>query len=159
MFLRRAAYIVQFPLAVALPVWVLVGRAFINPGSGWDVAIYFIASPILFVALSVICGLVVARKSAREQRAVSWLDAGLLVALWLTLIVHGALDLPFLSLVAILLVVAVFWVALFELLTDTRRRVQTFVDGLALTPQPPRQQQPRDIGEVFVVQPPSSDSR
>ena len=156
MFLRRAAYIVQFPLAIALPVWVLIGRAFINPGSGWDVAIYFIASPILFIALAIIAGVIVARKSAREERAVTWWDAGLLIALWATLIVHGAIDLPALALLAILLIVSLFWLAIFELVTDTRKRVQTFVDGLALTPQPSRRpQEPRDIGELYVVRPPS----
>jgi hypothetical protein len=55
----------------------------------------------------------------------------------------------------IALLVALFWVAVWELTTETRRRVKGFVDDLALTQQKARAQTPGDAGRIIVVKPPA----
>ena len=52
MLLRRALYWVQFGMAVALPVWVLVSRGIVADGVGWQLVIYLMLCPILFLTLA-----------------------------------------------------------------------------------------------------------
>ena len=52
------------------------------------------------------------------------------------------------------LLVALFWVAVWELTVETRKRVKGFVDDLALTPQKARARTPGDAGPIVVVPPP-----
>ena len=156
MIVRRVVYRAIFPLAVVLPVWVLIGRGIIADGIGWAFVAYLFISPVLFLALMVTGGLIAARPDVREQKAVSWADAAVLIALWLTLIAVGLYAYPALAVLALLLVLGLFWLAIWELLRETGRRFQRLADDLQAASQPngqgrPRQQPPLDIGEVIVV--------
>ncbi len=136
MILRRALYVAQFPLAVVLPVWVLVTRGIVADGIGWQFLVYLVACPILFVALAVICGLVVARKDVRVTRALSWLDTGLWLAIVVTLTVYGLFALPLLAVLVVIEVIAMFWAVVYELFHETKRRVTTYLDLPAEKPRP-----------------------
>jgi len=155
MLIRRAVYIAQFALTVVLPGWVLIGRGVLADGIGWEFLVYLVLCPLLFVSLAVVTGLISARKSVRVARAVSWPDAGLLLALWASLLVYGLFALPLVAALVVALVVALFWVALWELTDETRRRVRGFVDDLALTPEMARTRTPGDAGRIIVVPPPA----
>ncbi|MFP3465056.1 hypothetical protein [Leifsonia sp. SIMBA_070] len=130
MIIRKAFYWWLFPSAVVLPVWLLIGWAAFHQGSGWSFLGLLVLCPILFVAMLVVGGIVMARRSVRDRRAVSWWDAGLF-ALWHLSIVGFGFFLPvasgWLAVAGILLFIAIFWVSVWELLTETRARVrQTF---------------------------------
>jgi len=155
MLIRRAVYYAQFALAVALPAWTLIGRGILADGIGWEFLVYLVLCPLLFVTLAVLAALVTARKSVRDAKAVSWLDAGLLLALWASLLVYGLFAVTPLAALVVILIVALFWVALWELATETRRRVRGFVDDLALTPEMARTRAPGDAGRIIVVPPPA----
>ena len=81
MFIRKAFYWWLFPSAVVLPAWLLVGWAAFSQGSGWSFLGLLVLCPILFIAMLVVGGIVMARRSVREQRAVSWWDV-LLFTFW-----------------------------------------------------------------------------
>jgi hypothetical protein len=158
MLIRRAVYIAQFALTVVLPGWVLIGRGVLADGIGWEFLVYLVLCPVLFDSLAVFAALVSARKSVRVARAVSWPDAGLLLALWASLLVYGLFAFPVIAALVVVLIVALFWVALWELTDETRRRVLGFVDDLALTPEMARTRVPGDAGRIIVVPPPAIDT-
>ncbi len=155
MVVRRVVYRLLFPLAFLLPVWVLIGRGILLDGIGWDFLVYLFVCPILFVALLVVGGLMVWRPGAREERAVTGWDAAVLIVLWLTLIATGFVAHPALVALAVVLVLGAFWLALWELLTESRRRFQAVMDDIDATSKGARasmpQQKPLDLGEVIVV--------
>ena len=178
MVVRRVVYRLLFPLAVALPVWVLVTRGVLLDGIGWSFLGYLVVSPILFVALLVIGGLIVWRPGVRQERAVSLWDAVVLGALWLVLLAAGFVAHPAIVAAAVLLVLGAFWFAAWELVTESRRRLEAAMDDIDATlagarasvppPQQRTSQQPQsvDIGEVIVVTsedvtppPPAPDGR
>ncbi|MCS0500438.1 MFS transporter [Protaetiibacter mangrovi] len=156
MVVRRAVYVLLFPLAFLLPLWVLIGRGILLDGIGWDFIGYLIVCPILFVMLLIIGGLVVWRPGVRQERAVSGWDAALLVVLWLVLIAAGFVAHPAIVAAAVVLVLAAFWFAVWELVTEGRRRLQAVMDDVDATvngsrASVPQRPQPVDIGEVIVV--------
>lgn len=158
MLLRRVVFYAQFALVIVMPVWVLASQSIRAEGIGWDFLAYMAVAGILFFSLAVIALLVVARKSVRVARAVSWPDAGVLLAAWASLLVFGIFSAtPLLVLVVVLLVV-MFWLAVWELITETRRRVKGFVDDLALTADKSRVRTPGDAGRIVVVPPPAADA-
>src|SRR6187431_2493774 len=114
MLLRRIVFYAQFPMAVALPVWVLITRGIIENGIGWEFVAYLIVCPILFIALLVIAALIFARKTVRVERAVSWLDTALLIALWAALIASGLYAQQGMAVLVVLLLIAGFWIAAYE---------------------------------------------
>jgi len=145
MLLRRALYWVQFGMAVALPVWVLVSRGIVADGIGWQLVIYLVLAPVLFVALALLVALTLARKQVRDTRAVSWWDALGLLITWAAIITYGLFALPLLAVIVVLAVVALFWLITWELVTETRARVKNFFDAGAPSPAP------RQIPDVIVV--------
>lgn len=156
MIVRRAVYRLIFPMAFLLPVWVLIGRGILLDGIGWDFIGYLIVCPILFVMLLIVGGLLVWRPGVRQERAVSGWDAALLIALWLVLIAAGFVAHPAVAAAAVLLVLGAFWFALWELMTEGRRRFQQVMDDVDATvngarASVPQHPQPVDIGEVIVV--------
>jgi Flp pilus assembly protein TadB len=79
-----------------------------------------------------------------------------LIALWLTLLASGLWAYPALGIAAVLLVLGAFWLAVWEFVRETRRRLQQFSDDLQAAQQqqatgkrPPAA--PIDMGEVIVV--------
>ncbi len=150
MIVRRAVYRMLIPLAVALPVWVLIGRGILADGVGWQFVAYLVICPILFVALMAISGLILVRPDARESKAVSGWDAALMIALWLVLIASGFYAVPVVAVLAVVLVLVGFWLALFELIGETSRRVRATVDAMS-APMQPVQPPPVDLGHVTVI--------
>jgi hypothetical protein len=144
MVLRRALFWAQFGMAVALPVWVLVSRGIVADGIGWQLVIYLVLAPVLFIALGLVVALTVARKRVRETRAVSWRDAVALLVTWAAIFTYGLFAFPLLAVIVVLAVVALFWLVTWELVTETRDRVKTFFDA-ATAPAP------RQIPDVIVV--------
>lgn len=137
--IRKAFYWWLFPSAVVLPAWLLVGWAAFSQGSGWSFLGLLVLCPILFIAMLVVGGIVMARRSVREQRAVSWWDVALFAAWHLSIIgfgffVPGATG--WFAVLGILLFAAIFWVSLWELLTETRARVQLTFEAYQRAAQP-----------------------
>lgn len=154
MLIRRGVYYAQFALAIVLPIWVIASQSIRADAIGWDFLAFLVVAGILFFSLAVIGALIAARKSARAARAVSWLDAGLLLAAWVAILVFGVFSAAPILALAFGLLVVLFWVAVWELATETRRRVRGFVDDLALTADKSRARTPGDAGRIVVVPPP-----
>lgn len=163
MIIRKAFYWWLFPSAVVLPAWLLVGWAAFSEGSGWSFLGLLVLCPILFIAMLVVGGIVMARRSVRQSRAVSWYDV-VLFGLWHVAIIafgffpHGVSG--WLAVAGILLFVALFWVSLWELLTETRARVQETFAAYERAAQPRQVRYPDsrgrgdaiDGGEYIVIE-------
>ncbi|MBT2499731.1 hypothetical protein J7E25_11545 [Agromyces sp. ISL-38] len=125
MLIRRAFYRWQFIAVVALPVWLAVGWAVFG-GGGWGTLGLVVVVPVGFIALGVVALLTSLRPTVREQRAASWMDLGIIGA-WHAAIVatgfYGATATLF-AVLAILLAIAAFWLAVWQLVHDGARRVQ-----------------------------------
>ena len=134
MLARRALYYAQFGAVPILPLWLLIGRGIVIDGTGWEFVLLLFVCPILALAILIIVGLTMARKSVRGSHAVSWLDVGLLSAWYLTIIAAGFAQHPAVAVLCVMLSVAVFWSAIWQLYVETRRRVQLVFDGLTAVP-------------------------
>lgn len=157
--IRKAFYWWLFPSAVVLPAGLLVGWAAFSQGSGWSFLGLLLLCPILFVAMLVVGGMVMARRSVRESRAVSWYDVGLFGAWHLAIIAFGFFPAGvtgWLAVLGILLFIAIFWVVLWELLTETRARVAMTFEAYQRAAQPRQVPQPPgesvDGGEYIVIE-------
>ncbi|WP_343924310.1 MFS transporter [Rhodoglobus aureus] len=139
MMIRRAFYYWQFIAVIVLPLWVLVGRGIFGSSVGWDFVLFLLLCPILAFALLAIAGLTTARKSVRSQRSVSWIDAGVLAAWHAVIIAYGFVDAPLLAALIVVVGVAGFWIALWQLVTETRNRFNTLVEGFERDAQRPSQ--------------------
>ena len=136
MWLRRAFYYALFGAFLVLPVMLLIGRGLILADSGWDFALLLLVSPMLGVFMLVVAGFTVARKSVRQERALSWLDVGVHAAWYLSIIAASVFAHPAVATLVVLLSVAAFWLALWQLFTETRRRVNTALASLDYTAVP-----------------------
>lgn len=167
MLIRRAFLRWMVAAAVALPVWLAVGWAIFG-GGGWGTLGLVVVVPLSFIALAVVALIVWIRPTVRAQRAVSWIDVGV-VGAWHASIValgfYGQASTVF-GVLAILLAVAAFWVALWQLVRDGARRVQATMteferlaaqqtgaaSGPDAAPGAPRRRPPFDgDGDVYVV--------
>jgi len=83
MTMRRVFYRLLWVAVFALPLWVLLGRAFFGVPLGLQFVGQLLLVPLLFVGQVIATGVVVGRRSVRRSRAVSWPDAGLLTLSWL----------------------------------------------------------------------------
>jgi hypothetical protein len=154
MILRRAFYWWQFPAALVLPAWLLVGWGIFGSG-GWSFLGLIILCPVLFIALIAVALIIFARSGVRSARAVSWRDVGLLAA-WHASIVAFGFFTPasgWVAVAGILLGLAAFWITLGELFSDTSRRIQATFEAYeqAARPQEVRQP-PADGGEYIVIE-------
>jgi small-conductance mechanosensitive channel len=129
MVIRRVLYYWQFIAVIVLPLWVLVGRGVFGSSVGWDFVLFLFLCPIMAFALLAIAGLTTARKSVRSQRAVSWIDAGVLIAWHAVIVGYGFMDAPVLATLIVVVAVAAFWIALWQLVTETRDRFTHLVEG------------------------------
>jgi hypothetical protein len=92
----------------------------------------------------------------RQERAVSGWDAAVLIALWFVLVAAGFVAHSTIVAAAVVLVLGAFWFALWELVTEGRRRVRAVMDDVDATlggarASVPQRPQATDIGEVIVV--------
>jgi uncharacterized membrane protein YoaK (UPF0700 family) len=153
MLFRRAVFVAMFPAAVLLPLWVLITRGIVADGIGWAFLAYLFACPILFVLMAIVSALITARKSTRDARAVSWRDASVLTALWVAVAASGVFAVPLLAVAVVVLVIGAFWLAAWELLTETRSRVNTFMTGLEATAQGTTSRVSPSNSDVIVITP------
>jgi hypothetical protein len=159
MLARRAFYYAQFGAVPILPLWLLIGRGIVIDGTGWEFVLLLFVCPILAALMLLVVGITVARKSVRRTHTVSWLDVGLLSAWYLAIIAAGFAQHPVMAVLVVMLSVAVFWSAIWQLYVETRRRVQRVFDGLAAIPageyQASRQAAPdaRGRGPVIRIDP------
>lgn len=155
MVARRVVYRLLFPAAVVLPIWLFIGRGIVS-GDAWTAAGFLVISPVLFLALAIIAGLVTWRPGVRGERAVSIADAVALPVLWLLLIAAAIVTHPALAAVTVVALLAMFWFAVWELVTESRRRIRAVMDDVEATlggarASVPQRPEATDIGEVIVV--------
>ncbi|WP_291052207.1 MFS transporter [Herbiconiux sp.] len=158
MFIRRAFFYWQFPAAVILPAWILVGWG-VFAATGWQIIGLIVGVMMLTVGMLATAGLIFARKDVRAERAVSWLDVALLTVLHGLIIAVGFFTpaTALLGTLAVVAVIALFWSGIIQLVVETRRRVRTVLAGFeeqASRIQTPVQsaRPPRADGEYIVIQ-------
>lgn len=137
MIIRRAFFYWQFAAVVVLPVWLVVGWPIFGAG-GWAVLGVFLGAVVLGLAMLIVSLLFTARKSVRTERALSWADVGVL-AVWHALIVavgFYASASPWLSILVIVVGVAAFWFAIWELVDAARKRMRVVMDDLEKAAKP-----------------------
>jgi hypothetical protein len=163
MWYRRGAFYAMLGAVIVLPVWLLVSRGIIFTDTGWDFLGYLILAPFIAIALGIGAAVIWARRSVRESRAVSVLDAGLLTAWYLSIVAYGASGdegvATAVAVLAVLLGVACFWAAVWQLVRETRTRFRNIVTTFEQQAMPPDGQQPggpgRGRGPVIRIDPPS----
>ena len=162
MWYRRGVFYAMLGSVVVLPVWLLVSRGIIFTDTGWDFLGYLILAPLLAVALATVAALVWVRKSVRSTRAVSVLDAALLTAWYLSIVLYGASGdegvATALSVIGVLLAVASFWAAAWQLLRETRSRFRNIVTTFEQQAMPGSGEQPgpnAGRGPVIRIDPPT----
>ncbi|MDA3804440.1 hypothetical protein [Clavibacter sp. CT19] len=135
--LRRALHRWQPLAVVVLPAWLLVGWAAFGSG-GWELLLVIIAAGALGVALVAGLGLVRARRSVRESRALSALDAVALGVTTVAVIGTGTYSLvsTWCAVLAVLSVVALLVLAVRQLLVETRQRMQDVLSTIERDAQP-----------------------
>ncbi|MFB9309480.1 hypothetical protein ACFFRL_09760 [Agromyces hippuratus] len=125
MLLRRALYRWQMIAIIVLPVWLAVGWAIFG-GGGWGTLGLVIVVPIAFIVLGIVALITNVRPTVRQERALSWIDVGVLTAWHLSIIgtgFYGPTATGF-GVLAILLGIAAFWVAVWQLVTDGANRMK-----------------------------------
>ena len=146
--------------AVVLPIWLGIGWAVFG-GGGWGTLGLVVAVPVTFIALAVVALIVWLRPTVRSQRAASWTDVGVIGAWHLAIIGVGfyGQGSTFFGVAAILLAIAAFWVAIWQLVSDGARRMQaTMSEFERLAAQQSGSRLPPDAqGEMPVRRPPFDD--
>ncbi len=137
MWLRRAFYFAQFAAVVALPGWIVVARAIAPSSLGAQDIIVFLSWPLLAVALAAVLGITWGRKAVRTTRTVSWLDVAVLSSWYAVAIAYGAfiaaasrLGSGLLGGVLVIVSLAAFWSAIWQLIRAARRAVETVFASL-----------------------------
>ena len=119
-------------------MWLLIGRGVVANGVGWEFVVLLFACPVLALAMIIVMGLVMARKTVRRARMLSWADLGVLGAWYLAIIVAGFVANPVTAVLVVVLTVVAFWVAVWQLFVEPRRRVNTAFasfDAVQITPR------------------------
>jgi hypothetical protein len=156
MWLRRGFFGWLIPAAFVLPLWLLVGWAIFNAGGWAFLWVLFLAIPGIFLWQLLLTLLVRARGTVRAHRAVSWWDV-LGFTVW-----HGlVISLGFFSegwwaplvVIAILVGVALFWLALWQLWSEARptRLLMRSSEGVAFIPAQPGPRSEAAPQDVIVV--------
>ena len=137
MWLRRAFYWVQLAAILVLPSWIMVARSISPYGLGTQDLLVFLAWPALTVSMIVVLGVTWARKSVRTTKTLSWTDVVSLGAWYLIAIVYGIFVAQSAELAAgltggllALASLAVFAIAVWQLMVAARRRVETVFASL-----------------------------
>lgn len=138
MIIRRAFYYWQFIAVAVLPLWLVIGWPIFGPG-GWQVFGVFLGAVLMGVGLLAVSLLIYARKEVRLAKAVSWPDVAVLAAWHATIIAVGfyADSSPALSVAMVIIGLAAFWFAIWELYSAARKRMaamMTLIDETAKAP-------------------------
>jgi hypothetical protein len=159
MLYRRILYLGQFAAAVALPTWVLIARGLLDDGVGWKFLVYVVVCPLLFVVMLAVDGLIIARASVRSSRTVSWLDAGLLSAWYLSIIAYGFWAWTLFAVLVVILAIALFWASVWQLFAETRARFRGLMAGFEEAAKPPASSGDPIQGPRVIVITPEDDKR
>jgi hypothetical protein len=157
MWLRRAFFGWLIPAAFLLPLWLLIGWAVFNAGGWASLWVLFLAIPGVFLWQLLLTLLVRARGTVRAHRAVSWWDvAGFTV--WHALVI----SLGFFNenwwapvmVLAILVGVALFWLALWQLWSEAKpsHLLMHSAEGMAYIPPRAAQQEPAEEDVIIVTE-------
>ncbi|QHF20100.1 hypothetical protein GTU71_03980 [Rathayibacter sp. VKM Ac-2762] len=131
---RRAFGSWQFPAAIVLPLWILLGYGVFGGSSGWTVLGLVIALPILAVALAAVAAIVAFRVTVRPTRTPAWGDVVVVGAWHLSLIAFGFFP-PgawALGLLSVVLGVAAFWHSGWRFLADARATLLAFSEAASV---------------------------
>ena len=155
MLIRRAFFYWQFPAAVILPAWILVGWG-VFAATGWQILGLIVGVMMLTVGMLATAGLIFARKDVRAEKAVSWLDVVLLVLLQGLVISVGFFTpaTAILGTLTVVALIALFWSSVVQLVVETRKRVRSAIAGFeeqATRIQNPRRPARID-GEYIVIE-------
>jgi hypothetical protein len=131
MWLRRAFYYAQYWAIPVLPLWLLIGRGITIDGPGWEFVVLLFAAPALSLALIVVMGITMARRSVRRARLVSWLDVGVLTGWYAVVVVAGLYSHPLVAVLAVAATLVAFWSAVWQFVVETRHRVATALTGFS----------------------------
>jgi len=164
MWLRRAFYWVQLAAIIVLPSWIMIARAIAPTGLGAQDLLVFLSWPALTVSMLVVLGVTRARKAVRSTKILSWTDVISLGIWYLIAIVYGVfiavaseLGAGFTGGVLALASLAVFGIAVWQLITAAKRRVETVLASLDYTAIPAGEYQATRIlpgdGEVIRIDP------
>lgn len=126
MVIRRAFYYWQFPAAVVLPLWLLIGWGFFAD-SGWTFLFVLIYSPALFIAQIGVGALIALRSAVRGERAVSWTDVAVLACWHATIIGLGffGATADLFAVLSVLAFLLAFWMSVLQFLRMGRVRMTT----------------------------------
>lgn len=159
MLIRRVFLRWLVAAAVVLPIWLAVGWAIFG-GGGWGTLGLVITVPVAFIALGIVALLVWARPTVRAERAVSWTDVAVIGAWHLSIIgigFYGA-SAGLFGVLAILLAIAAFWAAIWQLVSDGARRVQaTMTEFERLAAEQSNRAAPDAAGGTTPRRPPFGD--
>ncbi|TQL47609.1 hypothetical protein FB562_0674 [Homoserinimonas aerilata] len=136
MWFRRAFFYAMYGAPVVLPLWLVLARTFILRVDEWEIPFLTFAAVVLAAVMAVVSGIVWFRSTVRRERAVSWLDVGVLGAWYLSIVFAGLVDHAAISIPVILIAVVAFWSSIWQLLTETGRRVKSALAGLDYRAEP-----------------------
>jgi len=157
MWFRRGLYFWQFAAVLALPLWVFIARGIFGSSLGWDLLLFVFLCPLLAISMLIVVGLTVARKAVRATRSVSWLDAAVLVVWHGAIIAFGFVDTSWVVVLVVIAAIAAFWIAIGQLVIETRDRVRGVVAGFEEAARVDRSSTmrgaPIDDGDVIIVHP------
>ena len=125
MILRRVFYYWQFVAVVALPLWLMVAASIFGT-TAWQVLGATFGAVAIGFGLLVVSLLFLARREVRLDKAVSWADVGVLTGWHALIVLMGVYSVtaPWLSVLVVLVGLAAFWFALWELFDAARKRVR-----------------------------------
>jgi hypothetical protein len=125
MLIRRAFLSWLVAATVVLPIWLGIGWAIFG-GGGWGTLGLVVVVPLAFLTLAMVALVVWLRPTVRSQRAASWVDVAVIGAWHLTIIGTGfyGQSATLFGVLAILLAIAAFWIAIWQLVSDGARRMQ-----------------------------------
>lgn len=129
--IRKLFFSWQFVAAFALPIWLFVGWAIFG-GRGIDFVALLIGGPLLTIGMLVVAAVTFFRKSVRTSRVVSWLDI-VVVGVWQAVIIalgFFTVASSWLAVFTVLIGLAALWSAVWQLVSETRRRINTVLGSL-----------------------------
>jgi len=126
MLIRRAFYYWQFPAAVILPLWLLIGWGIYADGF-WSFVGLLILCPILFLAMIIVGVLISLRAAVRGEKAVSWIDVGVLAFWHLMIIGFGFYgdSANWFAVGGVIGFLLAFWMSIYQLVQMGRFAVET----------------------------------
>lgn len=122
---RKAFYYWQFAAVVVLPIWLMVAASIFKT-TAWQVLGATFGAVMIGFGLLVVGLLFIARKEVRLEKAVSAADVGVLTGWHLLIVLMGvySVSAPWLSALVVLVGLAAFWFAVWELFDAARTRVR-----------------------------------